>query len=234
MNRRAVEVFSIDGGTVAARFAQSGHQRRLVTAFLTLLLTGCGSFGYPMKNDDGMYKKVVLDTPEPDPTALAHADRWTVSRGRYLVEILGCAGCHTDGALLGKPEPGKGLAGSRLGIAYTNPLHVSYPGVADPPNLTPDKATGLGDWSEQQIVTAIRSGASADGTGHLEVMSWPLYQNLTDEDVHAIVTYLRAVPAISNRVPSRVSPGTRASTPYLYFGIFQSGPDLRIHPAGRP
>jgi mono/diheme cytochrome c family protein len=190
------------------------------------LLSGCGSIAYPLEHYEAMYTKTALETPAPDPAALSHLDAARVNRGRYLVDIAGCGGCHTDGALIGEPSAARLLAGSHLGIAYTNPFHGTFPGVAYPSNLTPDPQTGLGNWSDAQIAAAIRSGDLASGPGHLNVMSWPLYQHMSDDDVNAIVMYLRSIPAIEHQVPNRVAPGTRATTPYIYFGVFRSGPAL--------
>ena len=192
-------------------------------------LSGCSSVGYPIDHYEAVYKKAALETPAPDPAALSHLDAARVNRGRYLVEIAGCAACHTDGALIGEPSAAMLLAGSRLGIAYTNPLRGTYPGVAYPSNLTPDPRTGLGSWSDAQIAGAIRSGDLGSSTGHLIVMSWPLYRHMADDDVNAIVMYLRSIPAIEHQVPTRVAPGTRATTSYLYFGVHRSGPALGIH-----
>ncbi len=193
------------------------------------LLSGCSSIAYPLDHYEAVYTKAALETPAPDPAALSHLDAARVNRGRYLVEIAGCAACHTDGALIGEPSAAMLLAGSHLGIAYTNPFRGTLPGVAYPSNLTPDPRTGLGNWSDAQIAAAIRSGALGSGSGHLIVMSWPLYQHMTDDDVNAVVMYLRSIPAIEHQVPQRVAPGTRATTPYVYFGVFRSGPALGIH-----
>jgi len=196
------------------------------------MLSGCGAIAYPLEHYQAVYTKAALATPAPDPARLSQlsprdADR--VAHGRYLVEITGCAACHTDGAIIGEPDAARQLAGSHLGIAYTDPFHDSFPGIAYPANLTPDPRTGLGNWTDQQIVAAIRMGDSAGSPGHLIVMSWPLYQHMSDEDVNAIVAYLRSIPAIEHEVPRRVEPGTRGSTSYVYFGVFRSGPELRIH-----
>ena len=192
-------------------------------------LSGCGSIAYPLEHYEAVYAKTALELPAPDPAALSHLDAASVNRGRYLVEIAGCAGCHTDGALIGEPSPARLLAGSHVGIAYTNPLRGTFPGVAFPSNLTPDPETGLGKWSDAQIAAAIRSGDLNSGSGHLVVMSWPLYQHMSDDDLNAVVMYLRSIPAIEHQVPKRVAPGTRATMPYLYFGVFRSGPELGIH-----
>jgi len=192
------------------------------------LLSGC-SIAYPLKHYEAVYTKMVPETPAPDPTALSHLDAARVNHGRYLVEIAGCGACHTDGALIGEPSAARLLAGSQLGIAITDPFLGTPPGVAYPSNLTPDPRTGLGNWSDAQIAAAIRSGDLTSGPGHLIVMSWPLYQHMSDDDVNAIVMYLRSIPAIEHQVPKRVAPGTRAITPYVYFGVYRSGPELGIH-----
>jgi len=196
------------------------------------VLVGCAAAAYPLQHYEAAYTKAALETPDPDPAKLARlsqADVARVTHGRYLVQIVGCAACHTDGALIGEPNAARQLAGSRLGIAYTSPFQSSYPGVAYPANLTPDPKTGLGNWTDAQIVAAIRNGSSEDARGHLVIMSWPLYQQMTDEDVNAIVIYLRNIPAIEDEIPKRIAPGTRASTPYVYFNVYRSGPELQIH-----
>jgi mono/diheme cytochrome c family protein len=193
------------------------------------LLSGCGAIAYPLEHYEAVYTKATLETPAPGPAALSHLDPERVNRGRYLVEIAGCGACHTDGALIGEPNAARLFAGSQLGVAFTDPFSRMLPGIAYPSNITPDPRTGLGNWSEVQIAAAIRSGDPTSGAAHLIVMPWPLYQYLSDEDVSAIVKYLRSTPAIENQVPKRVAPGARATTPYVYYGVFRSGPELGIH-----
>lgn len=164
----------------------------------------------------------VLQTPQPRPDALAGANAAQIKHGRYLVELIGCGACHTDGAIIGEPNAGHLFAGSRVGIAYTSPLRDKYPGVVYPPNLTPDPQTGLGNWTDAQIVDAIRSGTRQHGSGRLIVMSWPLYQGMSDEDVNAIVAYLRSIPPVKHKVPAAVTPGTKAPSQYVHFGVYRS------------
>ena len=211
------------------RDGQGQEMRNLLLWAWCWVLAGCAAAAYPLEHYEAVYSRAALEVPAPETTRLSQADVARVAHGRYLVEITGCAGCHTDGAIVGEPNPERALAGSHLGIAYTNPFTDSSPGVAYPANLTPDPKTGLGHWTDAQIAAAIRRGDSAAGRGHLIVMSWPLYQHLSDEDVAAIVAYLRSIPAIEHAVPNRVEPGNRASTPFLYFGVFRSGPELAIH-----
>ena len=85
----------------------------------------------------------------------ASADDAQVARGRFLVTIAGCSDCHTHGALLGSPDMKRYLGGSDVGFA------IPGAGVFVGANLTPDKETGLGSWTDEQIIAAIRAGKSA-------------------------------------------------------------------------
>jgi mono/diheme cytochrome c family protein len=129
-------------------------------------------------------------------TSLAHGDAPPVmSRGQYLVELAGCGHCHTPGHFLGKEDTTRELAGSDVGF------EVPGAGTFVGPNLTPDKASGLGSWSDTQIATAIRNGVRPDGRVLSPVMPWPNFTHMSDADVHAIIAYLRRLKPIANRVP---------------------------------
>src|SRR5512144_2120297 len=80
-----------------------------------------------------------------------------VKRGQYLVQTIGCGHCHTPGGIYGEPDPTRFMSGSEVG--WEGRWGVSYPR-----NLTPDSATGIGKWTEEQIVTAIRTLKRPDGT----------------------------------------------------------------------
>src|SRR5262249_29138378 len=75
-----------------------------------------------------------------------------VERGKYLVSFGACNDCHTPGYLLGKPDMARFLAGSDVG------LEAPGLGTFVGRNLTPDKETGIGDWTKEQIVTALQTG----------------------------------------------------------------------------
>lgn len=164
----------------------------------------------------------IVDAPAARPGTYSPQNRALVERGEYLVELLGCGSCHTDGALLGDPDFEKSLAGSSTGIAYTNPLGEANPGIVYPPNITPDDATGIGTWTDGQIGNAIRAGISRHGSRRLASMPWRGYAKISDDDVHAIVGYLRGIEAVKHRVPDEVAPGDRASHPFVYFGVYRS------------
>jgi mono/diheme cytochrome c family protein len=123
------------------------------------------------------------------------ADRQQIERGRYLVTLGGCNDCHTPGYFLGKPDMGRELAGSEVGF------EIPGLGAFYGPNLTPDRETGLGTWSEADIVKAIQTGVRPDGRGLVPIMPWPAFAKLTKPDAEAIAAYLRSLPAVSNKVP---------------------------------
>lgn len=133
----------------------------------------------------------------------ARADEAQVERGRYLVQIAGCGDCHTPGHFLGQPDAARVLGGSDVGF------EIPGVGIVYGPNLTPD-ATGLGGWTAEQIVDAIRTGATPEGRGLVPVMPWPNLSALTDEDAHAIAAYLQSLDPVVNDVPGPVPPGEPA------------------------
>jgi mono/diheme cytochrome c family protein len=115
-------------------------------------------------------------------------------RGRYLATIMDCGGCHTEGALIGQPDPKLEFAGSTIGFG------VPGYGYVFPPNLTSDPETGLGKWSAEDIKRAITTGERPDGR-ILVVMPWPHYSALTPEDATALASYIKSLPPIRHQVP---------------------------------
>jgi mono/diheme cytochrome c family protein len=117
-----------------------------------------------------------------------------VKRGEYLVSIAGCNDCHTPGYFLGKPDMTRFLGGSDVGF------ELPGLGIFHGPNLTPDKETGLGSWTNVQIVAALQTGVRPDGRMLAPIMPWHAFAQLTKEDVNAIVAFLRTIPTVKNRV----------------------------------
>src|SRR6516162_11729123 len=124
----------------------------------------------------------------------ASADDAQAERGKYLVIVAGCSDCHTPGALLGAPDMKSYLGGSDVGFA------IPGAGVFVGQNLTPDKETGLGAWTDTQIIAAIRTGQTPDGRQLSPVMPYPALAHLTDEDAQAIVAFLKSLPPVTNKV----------------------------------
>ncbi len=132
-------------------------------------------------------------------TAAGTAAADPVARGRYLVGVLGCNDCHTPGSLYGAPDTTRKLSGSELG--WKGPWGVSYP-----QNITPDSTTGIGTWTQEQIVATIRGGKRPDGTPLLPPMPWPDFAGLTDDDANAVAAYLKSIPPVNHKNLADVPP----------------------------
>lgn len=196
-----------------------------ITAFLTAsalasFLAGCVAGEDPLADYEQVDAVAIFDAPAA--VGVAPENRDAVAKGEYLVELLGCGSCHTDGALVGDPDMSRWLAGSRVGVAYSNPMQFDRPGVVFPPNITPDEETGIGRWSRREIADAIRAGSGRHGQGRILVMPWQGYGKLTDNDVLAIVGYLENLEPVRHRLPENVPPGRGTSERYVHFGVYRS------------
>jgi mono/diheme cytochrome c family protein len=129
-----------------------------------------------------------------------------IERGKYLVTLGGCGDCHTPGYFLGHPDMKRVLAGSEVGFA------IPGLGVFAGRNLTPDKETGLGNWSTEEIVTAFTTGKRPDGRNLAPVMPWRALSQLTPADAQAIAAYLKSIPAVNNSVPGPFGPDDKPSS----------------------
>ncbi len=150
-----------------------------------------------------------------------------VARGKYLVTAIGCSDCHTPVKMGPKgpepdmsrflsghpadanfPPPPKLAPGPWFAVvgsftAWAGPWGISYSA-----NLTPDQKTGLGIWTEDIFVKALRSGKHYGvARDILPPMPWQSVSTLTDEDLKAMYAFLRTIPPIENRVPEPVPPG---------------------------
>jgi mono/diheme cytochrome c family protein len=155
------------------------------------------------------------------PSAPSAGDK--IKRGEYLVTLAACSDCHTPGSLLGKPEMDKALSGGNVGFQVPE-LGVSYP-----PNLTSDKDTGLGNWTEDEIVKTLRTGTRPDGRQLSPVMPYPGYAKLTDDDAYAIAAYLKSLAPISNKVPGPFGPSETPTAPYQIV-VFPGQPIAPVAP----
>jgi mono/diheme cytochrome c family protein len=115
-----------------------------------------------------------------------------LEHGRYLVEtVAACGNCHTPKGP-GGPMPDKKFAGGDI------IKHADF--TAATPNITPDPETGIGRWTDDQVILAIREGRRPDGSLLGPAMPSRSYRNLADEDVKAIVAYLRSVTPVYNPI----------------------------------
>lgn len=118
-----------------------------------------------------------------------------VERGRYLTTITGCIGCHTPV----DPETFQPIAG--MEFAGGNPFDLGPLGVVISKNITPDEETGIGSWTDEEIKTAISTGVSPDGLHLFPIMPYTYFNNMAEEDLDAIVAYLRTVEPKENVIP---------------------------------
>lgn len=111
----------------------------------------------------------------------ALADDDPVTRGEYLVHAGGCVSCHT-------PPGGTPFAGGR---ALATPFGTFYS-----PNITPDRDTGIGRWSDADFVRALRKGDRPDGSKYFPVFPYPSFTGIAAEDALAIKAYLFSLPSV--------------------------------------
>jgi mono/diheme cytochrome c family protein len=137
----------------------------------------------------GAYPKV-----RPAPAMTAPTTPEAIERGRYLVEAMtGCVACHSP---IDESRPGDV---PQAGLEFAGrvwPPGSGFPGKVVAPNISPDPETGIGRWTDGEVVRAIREGVSRDGRPLFPLMNYPGYRDLSDEDALAIVAYLRTRPPV--------------------------------------
>jgi mono/diheme cytochrome c family protein len=115
-----------------------------------------------------------------------------VERGRYLATLGDCNACHRD------PKSGQPFAGGR---SIETPF-----GMVIARNITPDRETGIGSWSDKEFADALRAGKRRDGSHLYPAMPYPYFTRMTDEDVHDLRAFLATVPAVHNSVTANQLP----------------------------
>jgi mono/diheme cytochrome c family protein len=125
-----------------------------------------------------------------------------LARGKYLVEnVTHCLGCHSDAYFDRFALPLKPGTAGQGGFPFDKKLDV--PGLVQAQNITPDPKHGIGDWSDGEVLRAIREGVNRDGEAMFPMMPYPNYRMLSDEDAKAIVAYLRTIAPIEHAVAPR-------------------------------
>jgi hypothetical protein len=141
----------------------------------------------------------------------AEAVRNPIARGKYLVDTLGCALCHSPLDEHKRLIPGFEMAG---GLRIRLEPFGEYPTG----NLTSDRETGLGNWTDEEIKRVSTRGILRDGTRLLPYpMDWASYSTISDRDLGAVVGYLRTIPPIRNKVPAP----SRTFLPFYLWGKFK-------------
>lgn len=181
-----------------------------ITALTTILITGCN---------------VKTETKETKTAGSTQEE--LVKRGEYLVTIAGCDDCHSPkvfGPNGPAMDPERRLSGHPENVALDpvdkntlkswvlfnahNTATVGPWGASFAANLTPD-ATGLGSWTEEQFIKALREGKfkGLDNTRPLlPPMPWPSYSKMTDDDLKAMFAYLKTIKPVKNSVPAPIAP----------------------------
>jgi mono/diheme cytochrome c family protein len=175
---------------------------RLVGTLFTGTLVGLGllalSCAPNQQSTTAEQSTTVASKPDP------------VVRGRYLVTIMSCNDCHTPGYFYGAPDTLRRLSGSDLG--WIGPW-----GVVHARNLTPD-STGIGSWTKEQIVTALRAGITPDGALLAPIMPWQNFSSILDQDdAMAIAAYLKSLPPVSHKNLDRIPPGQKPTGATIAF-----------------
>ncbi len=143
------------------------------------------------------YLSLMLPNVGPAPDLQIEITEEKVEHGRYLANhVMLCMDCHAirDFSLFGgPPEPGTLGAGGEI-----FDQSIGAPGRFISRNLTP---SALGDWTDGEIFRAITSGVSKDGSALFPIMPYPHYSQLSEEDIHAVIAYLRSLEPIENELP---------------------------------
>jgi hypothetical protein len=212
-------------------FMRTITKSTIATSHAPLAYCAAGLFAIAM-NTFTAVESMAATLPEPTSApASTHSGKSknasvAVDRGRYLVKAMGCADCHTplkmgvngpeqdlSRGLSGHPQdfsllPAPSAQGPWLwGGAATNTAFWGPWGVSFAANLTSDKTTGIGAWTDSMFIKAMRSGKQM-GAGRplLPPMPWPAIGQLNDQDLRAMLAYLKSEQPIQNKVPSHIAP----------------------------
>jgi len=121
----------------------------------------------------------------PSPTHAGTPLPDLITKGKYIFAAAGGCGCHTE---MGKTATGLNAGGRR----YDGPFGTVYAA-----NITPDRETGIGNWTDDQIITAIRLGRRPNGERLIPVHPYFVFNGMAEEDLRALVAYLRSLPPIN-------------------------------------
>jgi len=177
------------------------NRMRLLAALLVVMAVAAQLSTLSCSSSNNQTSAQTAAMPSVDP----------VVRGRYLVTIMSCNDCHTPGYFYGAPDTMRRLSGSDIG--WVGPW-----GVVHARNLTPDPETGIGTWTKEQIVEALRTGHTPDGAQLAPIMPWMNYSSILDQDdAMAIAAYLKSLPPIKHKNLDRIPPGEKETGALVRF-----------------
>lgn len=159
-------------------------------------------------------KKPAMATPSATKVEIT-AER--LQRGKYIFENLAsCEDCHSQrdmSRFSGPIEPGT------TGRGFVWPAEVGLPGKVVSPNITSDIETGIGSWTDGEILRAMREGVSKDGRALFPFMPYSYFRSMSDEDAYSVVAYLRRLPPIKSKMSV-----TELKFPVSFFIKFEPQP----------
>jgi mono/diheme cytochrome c family protein len=184
----------------------------VVTAAGIWILRGPGPTAF-----SGGTKVALADYKAADPTGVPASigNASLVERGAYLARAADCVACHTSGG-------GKEYAG---GLAIRLPFGTLYS-----TNITPDKETGIGNYSDREFLDAVQRGIRRDGARLYPAMSYTSYSYMTDADALAIKAYLFSLPPVQTKAPENTLsfPFNQRWSMIFWSALFN--PDTRFAP----
>jgi mono/diheme cytochrome c family protein len=175
-----------------------------VVGLVLLAVVGWALYGLPALRvipSEQIAHAVAGSIPRPAPTGSDSPEHPALAaRGQYLYTVASCALCHgNDGA------GGAKISWVAFGTLWSR-------------NITPDHETGIGTWNEREIARAIRSGVTPDGRVlHWQGMIWDHASNWDEEDVRALIAYLRGMPPVRKAIPTARPPAPDDCATYTFW-----------------
>lgn len=160
----------------------------LAAGITTTYLTSC--------NNDGKQE-------ETQAAASKDSVEQVLKRGEYLaLHVSGCMDCHSERdytKYAGPVKPGtEGMGGEIF-----DQKHMGLPGTVYARNITPDPETGIGAWTDEEILRAVTQGISRNGDTLFPLMPYAHYNHMAKSDLLSIIAYLRSLKPIKNKIPTR-------------------------------
>ncbi|MBI3210763.1 MAG: cytochrome C [Candidatus Solibacter usitatus] len=158
------------------------------TALLVFLFVVGGGFAY-----------LSLRKPNAAPPSSIVIERTPerLARGKYLFEVVNdCDGCHSerDFTRFGNPVVTRGKG-------FQFPAEMGLPGTVAAPNISSDVETGIGGYTDGEILRALREGIAKDGHAMFPLMPYPYYAKMSDEDAYSLVAFIRTIPPVKAKQP---------------------------------
>ena len=194
--------------------------------FLAVLLAVCTSLHAAESNHHRVEPLIDGIYPTYPPTTPATSDKEAlIQRGEYLAKIGDCIACHTN------------VKGGTPAFAGGLPIDTPF-GTFYSPNITPDKKTGIGNWTEEDFIRAMKKGRDPKGRNYFPVFPYIYFANMTDDDARALYTYLMNIPAVEQKnkslpFPFNV-PGARLSLWGWNLLFFFPNSELQYDPEQSP